>query len=152
MIRPALAFFIAFILTVCLHDCANARDLGQWEKSTPEQRAWYQSLVQPDSHVSCCGEGDAYWADEVHVVRDGTGNEQVVAVVTDDRDDESLSRAHVPVGTRYVVPDIKVVDSTKQHGNPTGHQIIFLGVVVWWNGTAEAEKRPVLCFIPGAGF
>ena len=149
MIRPALAFFIAFILTICLHDCANARDLGQWEMSTPEQRAWYQSLVQPDTLVSCCGEGDSYWTDEVHVEGD-----KVLAVVTDDRDDVPLKRAHVPIGTRYLVPPNKVVDSTKQHGNPTGHALIFLGAITWnsQDDAFVASRRPVLCYIPGAGF
>jgi hypothetical protein len=50
---------------------ANARDLGQWETADSEIRQWYQALMQPDiPNASCCGEADAYWADEVHV-RDG---------------------------------------------------------------------------------
>ena len=137
-----------FAALAILHSCneAAARDLGQWENSTPEQRAWYQSLLQPDTLMSCCGEGDAYWTDEVHVEGD-----RVVAVITDERDDGPLRRQHVEPGSRYVVPSNKVVDSTKQHGNPTGHAIIFLGGTTWNMGT-EKSHRDVLCYVPGAGF
>jgi len=57
----------------------NARDLGQWDAVSPEIRQWYQALMQPDvPNASCCGEADAYWADEVHV-RDG----KTYATITD---------------------------------------------------------------------
>ena len=62
----------------------NARDLGQWGAVDPKIREWYQALMQPDvPNASCCGEADAYWADEVHV-RDG----KTYAVITDDRPDD----------------------------------------------------------------
>ena len=52
----------------CLTTDVNARDLGQWEAADPQVRQWYQALVQPDvPNASCCGEADAYWADEIHV-------------------------------------------------------------------------------------
>ena len=55
----------------CLGAGANARDLGQWETSDTAVREWYQALMQPDvPKASCCGEADAYWADEIHV-KDG---------------------------------------------------------------------------------
>ena len=44
----------------------NARDLGQWDTVDPAVREWYQALMQPDvPTASCCGEADAYWADEI---------------------------------------------------------------------------------------
>ncbi len=44
---------------------------------------WYQSLMQPDAPTSsCCGEADAYWADEIHV-----RNGKTYAKITDDRPD-----------------------------------------------------------------
>ena len=57
----------------CVIGVVNARDLGQWGaiNNDPAVREWYQALMQPDMpNASCCGEADAYWADEVHV-RDG---------------------------------------------------------------------------------
>jgi len=46
----------------------NARDLGQWDAVDPSLKQWYQALMQPDvPTASCCGEADAYWADEIHV-------------------------------------------------------------------------------------
>ena len=46
----------------------KARDLGQWEAGDPAVKEWYQSLMQPENPAApCCGEADAYWADEVHV-------------------------------------------------------------------------------------
>ena len=46
----------------------SARDLGQWENGDPGLKQWYQALMQPDvPSASCCGEADAYWADEIHV-------------------------------------------------------------------------------------
>ena len=50
---------------------ALAHDKGQWGNTDPLIRDWHQSLMQPDNpNASCCGEADAYWADEIHV-RDG---------------------------------------------------------------------------------
>ena len=67
-----------------LGGAGNARDLGQWENADPAIREWYQALMQPDvPTASCCGEADAYWADEIHV-RDG----KTYVIITDDRPDE----------------------------------------------------------------
>ena len=103
----------------CLVSVASARDLGQWETVNPGVREWYQALMQPDNPaVSCCGEADAYWADEIHV-RDG----KTYATITDDRPDEPRNRPHVDIGTRIVVPNHKL---KYDQSNPTGHGIIFL--------------------------
>ena len=68
----------------CLVGSGAARDLGQWDAVDPAIREWYQALMQPDvPSASCCGEADAYWADEVHV-RDG----KTFATITDDRPDD----------------------------------------------------------------
>jgi hypothetical protein len=46
----------------------SARDLGQWGAVDLKIRQWFQALMQPDvPNASCCGEADAYWADEIHV-------------------------------------------------------------------------------------
>jgi hypothetical protein len=103
----------------CLIVNGNARDLGQWEAVDPDVRQWYQALMQPDvPTASCCGEADAYWADEVHV-RDG----KTYATITDDRPDGPRGRPHVPPGTEVEVPNNKL---KWDKSNPTGHGIVFL--------------------------
>jgi hypothetical protein len=98
---------------------AHAHDDGQWGNSDPAIRDWYQSLMMPDlPQTSCCGEADAYWADEVHV-RDG----KTFATVTDDRDDAPLNRPHVDIGTEIEIPNHKL---KWDRGNPSGHSVAFL--------------------------
>jgi len=139
--------FVVFAFLIFAAVYALARDAGQWENSDPATKLWFQQLKQPDNGMSCCGEGDGYYADEVTVVGD-----KVYAIITDDRDDAPLGRLHVPLGMKFLVPNEKVVDSTRQHGNPTGHSIVFLGGGVNWGSTASnPEGRPVLCYIPGTG-
>lgn len=126
---PALAFAI-LALSIRL---ALAHDYGQWENSDPAIREWYQSLMRPDApSASCCGEADAYWADEVHF-RDG----KTFATITDDRDDAPLGRPHIPVGTEIEVPPEKL---KWDRSNPTGHNILFVsrGLYTW-------------CFVQGSG-
>ena len=93
---------------------ANAHDPDHHDHA-----GWYQSLMQPDvPKASCCGEADAYWADEVHV-RDG----KTYATITDDRPDEPRGRPHINVGTEIEIPNNKI---KWDRGNPTGHGIVFL--------------------------
>ncbi len=139
-----LAGFFAAIAT------APARDLGQWKKMDPAQRLWFQQLMQPDTigmgspGVSCCGEGDGYWADEVRV-RDG----KIYAVITDERDDATLGRIHEDIGTEFEVPVKKIIGMEQRVGNPTGHTVIFLGVRQWVGETKA--PRPVLCYVQNGG-
>ena len=66
--------------------------------------------MQPDvPNASCCGEADAYWADEVHV-KDG----KTYAVITDDRPDEPRGRPHVDIGTEIEIPNNKLYASYRQ--------------------------------------
>jgi hypothetical protein len=103
----------------CTLKKAPARDVGQWEATDPEIRQWYQSLMQPDvPTASCCGEADAYWADEIHV-RAG----KTFAVITDDRPDEPRGRPHLDVGTEIEIPNHKL---KWDKSNPTGHGVVFL--------------------------
>ena len=127
---------------------AFARDQGQWDHSDPETSKWFQSLKQPDNKLmSCCGEGDGYWADKVNVTEFG----EMVATITDERDDEILKRGHVPPGTQYIVPPNKVIDARVQGGNPTGHTIVFLNAISWENNVQHPEKRQVICYVMGWG-
>jgi len=107
----------------CLVASAKAHDHGRtdpaWEANSAELKQWYQALMQPDvPNASCCGEADAYFADEVHV-RDG----KTYAKVTDDRPDEPLRRPHVEIGTEIEIPNNKL---KWDKSNPTGHGIVFL--------------------------
>jgi hypothetical protein len=122
---------LGLIIFGCLAG-ANARDLGQWEAVEPAIRQWYQALMQPDvPNASCCGEADAYWADEIHV-REG----RTYAVITDDRPDEPRGRPHVEIGTEIEIPNNKL---KWDRSNPTGHGILFL-----------SRSRFVFCFVQPA--
>ena len=58
---------------------AFARDNGQWGNQPLAVRQWFQGLMQPDNKTqSCCGEADAYEADNFEVKDD-----QYVAIITD---------------------------------------------------------------------
>lgn len=120
MVRALRVGGCVLVLLVSLFvSWAYPRDLGQWEAGDPAIVAWYQGLMQPDNpKVSCCGEADAYWADEVHV-RDG----KTFITITDDRPDEPRKRPHIPSGTEFEVPNAKL---KWDEGNPTGHGVLFL--------------------------
>ena len=112
---------------------ALGRDIGQWSEQDPSIAAWFATLMQPDNpHMSCCGQADGYWADQVNVI-DG----QVIATITDTRDDAPLMRQHVPAGTKIVIPPNKL---KFDRGNPVGHAIVFLSV-----------NREVYCFVQDSG-
>jgi hypothetical protein len=115
----------------------NARNLGQWGNEDPTIREWYQALMQPDApHASCCGEADAYFADEVHV-----RNGKTYAVITDDRPDIPRMRPHVEIGTEVEIPDNKL---KWDRSNPTGHGVVFLG-------SGFGSNRYVLCYVQPGG-
>jgi hypothetical protein len=151
---------VAVMLFFLALDRAWSRDLGQWEHSDPAVKEWFSKLVQPDTvgmgggGTSCCGEGDAYWADESHI-RDG----KVFAVITDDRPDGDCGgveggpavpcRIHEKIGTEYEVPPRKIVGMEQRLGNPTGHTVIFLGVKEWV--TPTKSRRFVLCYVMNGG-
>lgn len=117
---------------------AHARDIGQWAQvreaesaehgyAAPDLGEYYRSLTQPDAPFSsCCGESDAYYADQVEECRPSDGDDCVlVAVITDDRDDAIRGRPHREIGTRIPVPRNKI--RKRPVPNPTEHNIIFVG-------------------------
>lgn len=132
--QGVLAFFIGWILMVLFTTMqAPARDDGQWEAGDPAVREWYKGLMRPDSPaLSCCGESDAYWCDNISV-RAG----KTYCRITDDRPDGPLKRPHRAVDTEFEIPDDKL---KYDRGNPTGHTIIFLSVY-----------DMVFCFVQGTG-
>ena len=129
-----IAVFAVPVLICSLAIMAFARDSGQWAQQDPMIAGWFATLKQPDNPTaSCCGEADAYWADQVETDSD----DHTIAVITDDRDDAPLNRPHVPIGTRIIVPPNKI---KWDRGNPTGHIVIFLS----WN-------RDVYCYVQNGG-
>jgi len=129
-----IAFLLGFVLVTVLIHPAPARNLGQWENSDPDTKEWFRTLMQPDNPtISCCGDGDAYYADKINVI-DG----KTYVTITDERDDKPLVRGHIPVGTVILVPDYKL---KWDRGNPTGHNIIF---VIY-------SSLYVLCFVQSTG-
>ena len=128
-----MRFILTTLALACMLLPSAARDVGQWEDTNPAIRHWYRSLMQPDMpHLPCCGEADAYYADEIHV-RDG----KVYATITDDRDDAPLKRPHIPPGTRFEIPPHKLKYDA---GNPTGHNVLFV-----------SPGGLVYCFVQGGG-
>jgi hypothetical protein len=110
---------IAFAGVLIFIALANAHDNNHGGVGDPAIQQWYRGLMQPDNpSASCCGEADAYWADEIHV-RDG----KTYATITDDRDDAPLGRPHVENGTEVEIPNHKL---KWDKSNPTGHGVVFL--------------------------
>jgi hypothetical protein len=92
---------------------AVARDNGQWGEHPAAVRQWFESLMQPDvKYASCCGEADAYEADDFEV-----NGDQYIAIITN-------GKGVIPDGTRIWVPNQKMKWDA---GNPTGHGIVFVG-------------------------
>lgn len=135
------------LLAIMISSSAIARDLGQWEGTDPVVKKWFEGLKQPDNpSVSCCGESDAYWCDDIFV-RQG----KTFCRITDDRDDTPLKRPHVPVGTEIFIPNHKLTWKDPQGnyvGNPTGHAIVFLSLINYPNGNTEYN---VYCFVQSTG-
>lgn len=117
--------FIALLSLFAISSCL-ARDTGQWEASDPAVREWMKSLMRPDAPgSSCCGEADAYWCDDISV----RGN-KTYCKITDDRPDAPRGRPHIPMGTEFEIPDVKL---KYDRGNPTGHAVVFINTYgyVW---------------------
>src|SRR6185436_19612756 len=129
LLVAAACFLVAFSLTlggvvaarIARADIIKAHEHQEWaEEYTPDIAAWIKNLKQPDNPgMSCCGEADAYWADEIEVRKGADGKPtEVYAIITDTRPDAPLQRRHVPPGTRVFVPPHKLKWDA---GNPTGH-------------------------------
>ncbi len=110
---------------------------GHAHDHDPSHDAWYKSLRQPDSPLSCCGLADAYFCDDISVV-DG----KTFCAITDEQDDAQLGRPHIPLGTKIYIPNSKLKweQDGQPTGNPTGHAIVFL-----------SHNRDVFCFVQAGG-
>lgn len=129
----AVACIVAMAFVAAVFAPARAHDDNHGGVSDPAIREWYQALMQPDNpSASCCGEADAYWADEIHV-----RNGKTYATITDDRPDAPLGRPHVESGTVVEIPNHKL---KWDKANPTGHGVVFL-----------SRQGFVFCYVQGTG-
>jgi hypothetical protein len=131
-IRPFIAILLA-ILIVILFGWTLAQ--AQTRYAAPDISEYYASLKQPDNPLmSCCGWGDAYFADKTDSCGPQDGpNCALVAIITDDRPDrlelpngQVLTRPHLPVGTRIAIPPNKL--RKPAIFNPTDTNIVFVAV------------------------
>ena len=152
MKRLILAVILGGALSVPFVFCAHAND----KFATPNLHQYYSSLMQPDSQLSCCGPGDAYYADKTTACDPARPDERLncafVAIITDQRPDtimvgdHVIGRSHIPVGTRVPIPKSKT--GVRRPPNPTGHNIVFIGVAHF--GKNEFIMN-VYCWEPNPG-
>jgi hypothetical protein len=108
-----IVWLIVTSIGVLLLHGAFARPSPQWDNTPLAIRQWFQSLMQPDNpYMTCCGEADAYEADNFEAEGD-----HYIAIITD-------GKGTIPNGTRIKVPNQKM---KWDRGNPTGHGFIFIG-------------------------
>lgn len=79
----------------------------EWDQTaSPEDRAWFVRQMQPDfPEASCCGEADAYFADEFEI-KDG----KVYAIITDTRVVPGAASAALFHGTRTATRCLHGID------------------------------------------
>ena len=122
--------FLLIIATLVLCTATNYLDHDCDDTKCLAIQAWYAHVQQPQYTTPCCGEADAYWADEAEVVGD-----DYVVTITDAR---VVPKRPDLNGRKVVVPPERV--DPKHQGNPTGHTIIFMRPDGW-----------VYCFFPNSG-
>jgi hypothetical protein len=129
---------IAATVAVCLVQPAFAYHEGH-EGVPPAISAWFARQKMPDSNTvyptSCCGDYDAYEADEFEV-KDG----QYIAIITTGKND-------LLAGTRVVIPPNKM-PLDNHDPNPSGHGIVFLSISRDTDGTVHPDR--VYCYFPPA--
>lgn len=108
---------------------AWARDDGRYANVDPIRKAWFHSLKQPGTGISCCDSSDCKPVE--YDVRKGV----YWAHLSDDRGDW---------GWHEIPPEKVITDPDVLRRNPTG------SAVACWLGSPE--KPHLYCFVPGALF
>ena len=117
----------------------HAKDYGQGADNPPEVKEWYRTLMQPDNPaVSCCGEADAYYCEDLKVETNGLQGPGNYCTIDDDRDNAVRHRVPIANGTKIKIPDNKLLKIGQS--NPTGHGVVFLSPSMW-----------VYCYAVGGG-
>lgn len=102
------------VIIFALTNEGDARDLGQWAESSPEQREFYNSL-QNSAGIQCCYDVDGF--DAQWDTRDGK-----VRVFIDGEPHEVPDGALLTVPNRYGVPRVWYTRKFKD-GKPDGIDI-----------------------------
>ncbi len=82
---------------------------------------WISTVKQPDTRVSCCGDGDAYIADDFET-RDG----KFYAIITGEYAANADAGQPIRKGTKILIPTNKLNRAREDGGNPSGHGVVFL--------------------------
>ncbi len=83
---------------------------------------WISTVRQPDTRVSCCGDGDAYIADDFET-KDG----KFYAIITGEYPaGQEVSESSIKKGTKILIPPNKLNHASEDGGNPSGHGVVFL--------------------------
>ena len=83
---------------------------------------WISTVRQPDTRISCCGDGDAYIADDFET-KDG----KFYAIITGEYSGNPGINYQVGKGTKILIPPNKLNRAAEDGGNPSGHGVVFLG-------------------------
>jgi len=97
-------------------------------------RQWIKKILQPNRRATCCGEADAFEANDFGTDNDGN----LYAVITQDYSTWAMEAypSGLKPGDHVLIPPSRINDATKD-GNPTGKGIVFLstaGVVICYLG------------------
>lgn len=125
-----------------------SRPNEQWAQADPARQEFFRKAWRPDygPQNSCCGEADAYEADEFDVDPDGV----LVAIITEgdtptcwsNDDGNQTCKPKIATGTRIRVPREKLLPPPPtEPRNTTGHGIIWI----------SSNGRDVFCYALPAG-
>ena len=119
--------------TLYFNHLAHGAEPRRW-MTTPEISAWYRDLMQPDAPmVSCCGEADAFEADDFEAEGD-----HYVAIITN-------GKGIIPEGLRISIPNAKIKWDA---GNPTGHGILFVSTSASVDPETGQSFHSIYCYVP----
>jgi hypothetical protein len=84
---------------------------------------WISTVQQPDTRASCCGDGDAFVADDFETGPHG----EFYAVITGDYPrEQSDIRQPITKGSKILIPPNKINRAREDGGNPSGHGVVFI--------------------------
>jgi len=87
---------------------------------------WMASVKQPDTRISCCGDGDAFVADDFEVGPHG----EFYAIITGDyevnKSDYHDGQKPITRGAKILIPTNKLNRAQEDGGNPSGHGVVFI--------------------------
>lgn len=128
-----LGIIVAAVLLFggALYNAAHGKNWDDDPSIAANIKTWYTNAQPNESgRGSCCGEADAYWADD-HEIVDGN----YIVTITDERNIQGRIPRN---GQKIVIPSEKI--DKKMQGNPTGHTVVFINT-----------SHFVLCFFPDWG-